>query len=161
MKTRKIVITSLFIAISFIGANIKIAGTVAFDSMPGFLASLIFGPLYGAIVGAVGHLLTSATSGFPLSVPVHMIIMLDMALTMALFGATYKFFYRTNKALAVILSSIIGVIINGPVSVFVIMPIVGKGVLAMLPILTLAALLNIIIAHVIYVFLPGSIKSWK
>jgi uncharacterized membrane protein len=161
VKTRKIVITSLFIAISFIGANIKIAGTVAFDSMPGFLASLIFGPLYGAIVGAVGHLLTSATSGFPLSVPVHMIIMLDMALTMALFGVTYKFFSKTNKALAVILSSIIGVIINGPVSVFVIMPIVGKGVLAMLPILTLAALLNIIIAHVIYVFLPGSIKSWK
>jgi uncharacterized membrane protein len=161
MKTKKLVITSLFIAISFIGANIKIAGSIAFDSMAGFLAALLLGPSYGAIVGALGHLLTAATSGFPLTIPVHMIIMLDMAITMILFGMAYKFFSKTNKKIALILSSIVGVLINGPVSVFMIIPITGKGVLAMLPILTLAALLNIIIAHVIYIFLPGSIKKWK
>lgn len=161
MKTKKIVITSLFIAVSFIGANIKIAGTIAFDSMAGFLAALILGPSYGAVVGALGHLLTAAISGFPLSLPVHMVIMVSMALTMFLFGVTYNFFCRSNKKSAIILSSLAGVLMNGPISTFMIIPIMGKGILAMLPILTLAALLNIIIAHAIYAFLPGSVKIWK
>lgn len=161
MKTKKLIITALFIAISFIGANIKIAGTIAFDSMAGFLAALMLGPSYGALVGALGHLLTAATSGFPLTIPVHMIIMLDMAVTMALFEITYKYASKINKKAAVILSSIIGVLINGPISVFMLIPIMGKGVLAFLPVLTIAALLNIIIAHMIYFILPGSIKTWK
>lgn len=161
MKTKKLVITALFIAISFIGANIKIFSSIAFDSMAGFLAALMMGPLYGAVVGALGHFLTAATSGFPYTIPVHMIIMLDMAITMALFAVTYKHASKINKTAAVVLSSIIGVLINGPISVFMLMPIMGKAVLPLLPVLTIAALSNIIIAHMIYLILPGSIKTWK
>ncbi|MHC6179222.1 ECF transporter S component [Clostridium sp. JNZ X4-2] len=161
MKTRKLVIIALFIAMSFIGANIKIAGSIAFDSMAGFLGTLILGPLYGALIGAIGHLLTAAVSGFPLSLPIHMIIMADMALTMFLFGITYKFFSRSNEIISIIISSIVGILINGPLSVFMLMPIMGKAVLAMLPLLVLAAALNILIAHAVYKFLPRSIKLWK
>lgn len=161
MKTRKLVIIALFIAMSFIGANIKIAGSIAFDSMAGFLGTLILGPLYGALIGAIGHLLTAAISGFPLSLPIHMIIMVDMALTMFLFGITYKFFSRSNKIISIIMSSIVGILINGPLSVLMLIPIMGRAVLAMLPLLILAAALNILIAHVVYKFLPGSIKLWK
>lgn len=161
MKTRKLVIIALFIAMSFIGANIKIAGSIAFDSMAGFLGTLILGPLYGALIGAIGHLLTAAISGFPLSLPIHMIIMVDMALTMFLFGITYKFFSRSNEIISIIMSSIVGILINGPLSVLMLIPIMGRAVLAMLPLLILAAALNILIAHVVYKFLPRSIKLWK
>lgn len=113
------------------------------------------GPFYGAVIGAFGHLLSAAISGFPLSLPVHMIIMVDMALTMFLFGITYKFFIKSNRLLAIIISSAAGVLINGPVSVFMLVPIIGKAVLAMLPLLVLAAALNILVAYLVYKFLPG------
>ena len=161
MKTKKLVVLALFIALSFIGANIKIAGSIAFDSTAGFLGTLIMGPLYGAVIGAIGHLLTAAVSGFPLSLPIHIIVMVDMALTMFLFGIVYKIFSRSKEIMAIILSGVVGILINGPLSVFMLIPIMGKAVLAMLPLLILAAALNILIAHVVYKFLPGSIKQWK
>ena len=154
MKTKRLVITGLFIALSFIGANIKIMGTIAFDSMPAFLGTLMLGPIMGAIIGSVGHFLTALTSGFPLSVPVHMVIMVDMAATMLLFGMVYNKLKDKNKISAAIVSTIVAVIINGPVSVFAIVPIVGKGVLSVLPILSLAALANVVIAIIVYKFIP-------
>lgn len=161
MKTRKLVIMSLFIAISFLGANIKIMGTIAFDSMAGFLGCLILGPVYGAIIGALGHFLTAATSGFPYTLPVHMIIMVDMALTMFLFGIIYNKLSKINKYMGIIIAAIVGIIINGPVSLLMIVPIMGWGMVALIPILCLAAFLNILIAYTIYKFLLGNIKSWK
>lgn len=161
MKLRKLILMALFIAISFIGANIKIAGSVAFDSMPGFLGALMLGPIYGAVIGAIGHFLTAATSGFPLSLPVHLLIMVDMVLTMYVFGVLYKIFSKKNKRLGIAISGAAGVIINGPVSVLICMPLVGKGILAMLPILCLAAFLNVLIADLVYKFLPESLKLWK
>lgn len=161
MKTRKLVITALFIAISFLGANIKIMGTIAFDSMSGFLGCLILGPIYGAIIGALGHFLTAATSGFPYTLPVHMLIMLDMALTMFFFGIIHKNFSKVNRYIGIVAAAIVAIIINGPVSVLMLVPIIGWGTIAILPILCLAAFLNILIAYIVYEFLPGNIKSWK
>lgn len=161
MKLRKLVLMALFIAISFIGANIKIAGSIAFDSMPGFLGTLILGPVDGAVIGAIGHLITAATSGFPLTLPVHLLIMVDMALTMLVFGVLYKAFSKKNKLLATVISGIAGIIINGPVSTFMVIPLVGKGILVMLPILCLAAFLNVLLADLIYKCLPEGMKLWK
>jgi hypothetical protein len=161
MKTKKLVITALFIALSFLGANMKIAGSIAFDSMPGFLGTLMLGPLFGALIGAVGHFLSAATSGFHLSLPVHLIIMVDMALTMYIFGVVYKVIAKTNKYAALIVASLVGVAMNGPISVFMLIPILGKGVMAMLPWLTLAAFLNILIAEAVFKLLPERVKLWK
>lgn len=161
MKLRKFVLMALFIAISFIGANIKIAESIAFDSMAGFLGALILGPVYGAAIGSIGHFLTAATSGFPLTLPIHLLIMVDMGLTMYVFGLLYNVFSKKNTRLAAVISGLAGVIINGPISLFMVMLLVGAGIIAMLPILILAAFLNILIAHIIYKFLPESIKSWK
>ncbi|MFT8314570.1 MAG: ECF transporter S component [Clostridium sp.] len=161
MKTRKLVIMALFIAVSFLGANIKIMGTIAFDSMAGFLGCLILGPVYGAVIGALGHFLTAATSGFPYTLPVHMLIMVDMALTMFFFGIIYNKLSKVNKYLGIIAAVIIGIIINGPISVLMIVPIMGWGMISMIPILCLAAFLNILIAYLIYKFLPENIKAWK
>ncbi|WP_251860081.1 ECF transporter S component [Clostridium sp. Marseille-Q2269] len=159
MKTKRLVVIGLLIALSFIGANIKILESIAFDSMPAFLGTLILGPIIGAIIGAVAHFLSALTSGFPLSLPVHMIVMVDMAVTMILFGIVYNKFKNKNNILAAIAAVIVAVIINGPVSVFAIIPIAGKGVIVLLPILSLAALANVIIAIIIYRFIPESIFS--
>lgn len=161
MKTKKLVIMALFIAISFLGANIKIIGSIAFDSMAGFLGCLILGPAYGAVIGALGHLLTAATSGFPYTIPVHMIIMVDMAITMFFFGIIYNKASRINTYLAIVLAGIAGIIINGPISVLMIVPIMGWGMVAMVPILCLAALLNILIAYILYKFLSRDKNLWK
>jgi uncharacterized membrane protein len=161
MKIRSLVYISIYIALCFIGAQIKILGSIAFDSMAGFLGALALGPVYGALIGAAGHFLTASTSGFPLSLPVHLIIMASMAVTMYVFGSSYKFFLKKNKAVAVIVSSALGFLINGPLATFLIVPILGKGVLALLPMLCLAVVLNIFIAHLVYKFLPESVKLWK
>lgn len=160
MKTRSLVLTAMLLALSFIGANIKIFQSIAFDSMPGFLAALAFGPAIGALIGAVGHFLTAVTSGFPFGLPVHLLIMVDMALTMYAFGFVYKVVSKRNRYIALALSAALGTVLNGPVSILMIMPILGKGILVMLPVLSAAALVNILIAHAIYRFLPERIKQW-
>lgn len=160
IKTRNLVLAAMFIAISFVGANLKIMGTIAFDSMPAFMATLILGPVYGAVIGAVAHFLTALTSGFPLSLPVHIIIMIDMALTMYLFGVTYNKLKENNESIAIIVSTIVAVLINGPISTFILIPIMGKAVLAFLPVLTAAAGLNVIIAHIVYKVLPKEVKVY-
>jgi len=166
MKTRDLVLTALFAALCFIGANIKVMGTIAFDSMPAFLAAILLGPVYGAIVGAVGHFLTAVTSGFPLTLPVHLITMAMMALTMAAFAVVYKYFSHKNKILAAIFSILAGVIINGPLSLLVLspllIPMMGKaGVVAFLPVLSLVSAINAIAAVVVYKFLPGKLKKYE
>jgi uncharacterized membrane protein len=159
MKIRNLLITALFIALSFIGANIKILGSIAFDSMPAFLGALILGPVYGALIGAIGHFLTAAISGFYLTLPVHLIIMVDMAVTMVAFGVMHKVFSKKSKNISIIASSVAGLIINGPIAAFSIMPILGKAVIfALLPMLCLVTFLNIAAAHIIYKFLPENIK---
>lgn len=51
----KLTYGGVLIALSAVGALIKISGTIALDSMPGFFAALFLGPSAGAIVGGLGH----------------------------------------------------------------------------------------------------------
>jgi uncharacterized membrane protein len=166
MKTKKIVLAALLIALSFVGANIKIMGSIAFDSMPGFLGALILGPFYGGLIGAIGHFLTALISGFPLSLPVHLITMVGMGITMLVYGLVFKYFLSKNYILAVIFSLIAAVMINGPVLILILspllIPVLGKTVLiGMVPVLSAVAALNIIMAQVTYKILPERYKSWK
>lgn len=167
MKTKKLVLTALFIALSFVGAMIKVPGTtIAFDSMPGFLGTILLGPLYGALIGALGHFLTAVTSGFPLTLPVHLILMAGMGLTMLVFGYVFKYFFSKNYRLAVIISLIVAVLINGPLLTLalspLLIPVFGKIVLLeMIPLLSGIAALNIIMAQCIYKVLPARYKLWK
>jgi uncharacterized membrane protein len=161
MRYKKMIITALFIALSYVGANIKIFSSIAFDSVPGFLAALLLGPFYGAIIGAAGHFLTAVTSGFPQSILVHSIIMFYMALTMWVFGKSYCLVKRRSKILAAVISVIAAIIINGPVAVISIIPLAGKGILAYLPVLCMVAGINSVFGIVLYEALPERIKKWK
>ena len=158
-KTKKIVIMALLIAVSFVGANIKIFGTIAFDSLPGFLAALLLGPWYGAAIGFLGHLLTAMTSGFPLSIPMHLVIAVTMAITMLGFGYSYiALKNRISETAALITTGVVGFILNVPFSLacsmMLLAAIAGReialGLLVMLLPLAIASAANIILAITVF-----------
>ncbi|HWR45755.1 ECF transporter S component [Sporomusa sp.] len=168
MNLQSNVLAALFIALSFIGANVKVLGSIAFDSLPGFLGTLVLGPAYGAVIGAAGHFLTAVLSGFPLSLPVHLITMCIMAATMAIFGIIYRRLadgiqFSVKGAL---LSGGAAVLINGPIGLLVLspllVPIIGQtGIIYFVPILSGVAALNVLVAFVIYRLLGKAVLEYK
>ncbi len=150
--TKKLVYISMLVAISYIGSLIKIQGTIALDSMPAFFAALFLGPVPGAIVAGIGHLLTSLTSGFPLSLPIHLIITVEMAIAVYLFGIIYK---KTNGIIAciagILLNGVAIVLVLAPFTVWLGIPLNGMAfVYAMILPLSLASAVNVILGYIIY-----------
>lgn len=144
-NTRKLTIVALFIALSVVGAYIKIpspSGTVALDAVPGYVASIYLGLTSGSIVGAIGHLISAATVGFPFGLPVHLIVALTMVIAMFAYGRIYK----KNK----IVACIIAVLINVPIGLIPFGLMMGWSFyMMMLPSLTIAATVNVILATII------------
>ncbi|MGV8906932.1 MAG: ECF transporter S component [Acetobacterium sp.] len=165
ITTRRLVLMALFIALSFVGAQLKIFSTVAFDSLPAFLATLLMGPIYGSIVAIIGHLLTALTSGFPMTVPVHMVIALGMGLTMVATWYTFTLIKKiSNEYLGLIAAVIIAGLFNGPVLLLLCSPLLvpiltWPGLMGMMPLLAMVGGLNALIAAIVYKALPQSIKS--
>lgn len=158
-NTRKLVLIALFLAISYLGAFIKIPGpaqSIALDSFSGYLGGLVLGGVYGGFIGSLGHIFTSMVSGFPLSLPVHMIISAMM------FFAILAYSILTKK-FNIVVGTVVGTIINGvlmPVMLMV-LPGMDKGFLiALIPILTIASFVNIIIANFVYAGIKSIIPEW-
>lgn len=163
VNVKTLVIMGLCIALSFIGSFLKISGTIAFDALPGFLAAILLGPLFGGIVGFFGHLFTALSSGFPFSLPIHLVIAVTMFLSCYVFGFVYK---KVNAFAGIIA----GIIMNGPVSLAIsalaINLIIAKGAgsamlsgqvpflmfagLSLALVLTIGATINIVLAAIIY-----------
>ena len=83
---------AMLVALTVIGAAIKvpaIIGSVALDAFPALLAAAILGGPAGAIVGAVGHLLSALIGGMPMG-PLHFIVAVEMALLAFLFSILYR-----------------------------------------------------------------------
>ncbi|MDD2414916.1 MAG: ECF transporter S component [Eubacteriaceae bacterium] len=157
-RTKQLVYAALFIALAFVGANIKIMGSIAFDSLPAFVATLVLGWGWGAVIAFIAHLLTAALSGFPLTLPAHIITAFMMAATMIAFYFTIKFCAdrNMNLILAYVLGCVAAVIFNVPLGLLATAPIFTLPVaLGLIPALLPAAILNVVIAVVIYAFLPS------
>lgn len=158
-NNRRIILMALFIAISYIGALVKLPGpmtTIALDSFAGYLGGLILGGTSGGFVALIAHLFVSMTSGFPLSVPVHIIISIMMFVSV--FSYT-----KISKKYNVIVGSIVGVLINGVLMplALMILPFMDKGFLiSLIPILVIASVTNIILSNVIYASIKNLIPLW-
>lgn len=152
-NVKRLSIMAIFIALSAVGALIKIpspVGTIGMDSAPGFFSALAFGGVTGAIVIAFGHLLTAAVIGFPMSIPIHLYI----AAQMALWALAYRW---VNEKLGLIPAVIVGILLNGVASSFAMLPIMGMGgVMGLMPFLVLGAALNVIISAAAYKAIKGS-----
>ena len=120
MKTRKIVLIALFCGLAYVGANLKISGSIAFDSAPAFLCAMLMGGLPGAVAGAVGHLFSALLSGFPLTLPLHFVIAVEMGLVCFVTGVLVK-----KSGWAIWLAAIVATVLNAVVPPAIL--IVGRG----------------------------------
>ena len=165
INTRNLVLMALFIALSFVGAQLKIFSTIAFDSLPAFLATLLMGPVYGAIIAIIGHLLTALTSGFPMTLPVHLVIALGMGVTMVAAWFTFIFTKKvSNDFWALLAFVVIAGVFNGPVLLLLCSPLLvpmltWPGLIGMMPLLGMVGGLNALIAAGVYKALPQSVKE--
>ncbi len=148
--------SGLLIGLSAIGAMIKIQGTIAFDSMPGFFAALFISPMAGGAVASLGHLLTAFTSGFPLTLPMHLMLTVVMGIIAYIFGVIER---KVNGVLA----CVVAILLNGPVATFIAgitasllgLPLSGSAMFTALVIpLTVVAAVNVILAYIIFKVLP-------
>lgn len=142
MNIKKISLISLFIALSVIGASIKIpaiVSSVALDMVPALTAGALLGSLPGALVALFGHLVSALIGGMPLG-PFHFLIAVEMALLVWLFTFIYGKGKRT-------IASILFVIGNTFVSPLPFLFIMGSGFyIGMIPSLLIGAVLNTILA---------------
>lgn len=149
-SARRIAILAIFIALSAVGAVIKIPsplGSIGLDSFPGYFCALAFGFPEGAIVIAVGHILSAAIAGFSLTVPLHLAI----AVSMAVVAIIVRLIATKINKIGVILSIIVGVLLNSFVLGFWLLPLGGWGLYTgATPSLFVASLVNGIIAVVAY-----------
>ena len=144
-RTYRLARVSVFSGLSVIGSFIHPPSpipTVAFDSSLGFFAALYFGPLEGALVSGIGHIVTSIVNGFPLG-----ILHPPIALGMATAGAAIGFI---NRKLGAFLAIVAGVAINTCLVVVAIPALGWAGALGFVPFLFLAAVLNGFVAAVAY-----------
>lgn len=155
-KQRMVVLLGLFIAMSVIGGYIKIpnpiTSSIAFDSLPAYLAALALGGVPGAVVAFLGHMVSALIGGFPLSLPIHIIIGIEMAVIMFVFD----FISRKINLIAAI---IVGIILNGFVSPAVLIFIPGLGLpayIGSLLSLTVASIFNISLAGIVYKSIKGT-----
>ena len=152
-KTKMFTLMGLFVALSAVGALIKVpspTGTVALDSAPGFIAALVLGPGPGAVVAALGHLLTSLFSGFPMTLPLHLMV----ALEMAAFAALYGYMGRRNLAAGVVTVSVL----NGIIAPATFIPLPNYGIpffTAMVVPLLVASAANVMASALVYKAIEG------
>jgi uncharacterized membrane protein len=140
---KRIARVSILVALSAVGAFIKLpspTGTVALDSAPAFVAAAAFSPAEGAIVGVLGHMFSALITGFPLGLPIHILVALSMIIWVGLFGIVARKF---NVWVAIP----IGIILNGVGGASLLIPIYGFGIFAALVLpLVVGSAINIIIA---------------
>ncbi len=85
-------LTAMFVALSVLGAAVKvpfILTSVSLDSTAALIAGGIMGPGIGAAVGLFGHLASSFLGGLPLG-PFHIVIAAEMAVLVYIFSSLYK-----------------------------------------------------------------------
>ncbi|MEL7610806.1 MAG: ECF transporter S component [Bacillota bacterium] len=159
-SAKQIAVVGLFCALSVLGAQIHIFGSVALDALPAFLAAFLLGGVPAAIVGAVGHLLTALFSGFPLTLPLHLVIAVEMAALCFVTGLV-----AAKRPL--LLAAIVGFVLNALVSPLILLVWPGMGLavcLALLPVLALGSAVNAFGAALLAALLknrvPG-IAKWR
>lgn len=107
-KTKNLTLTAMFAALAVVGSFIKIPvppGTAALDSTAAFISMAFLPAPFAAVAGAIGHLATALTSGFPLSLPIHLLIALEMAIVAGVAALFYRKGFRKSAWLWIIIAN--------------------------------------------------------
>ena len=143
---------SIFIALSAVGAFVKIPGplgSIALDSFPGYLSELLFGYIDGGVIIGLGHIISASIVGFPLGV-LHLFIAIFMFVAGSLYRFTYIYFPIKFKNMNLISATVLAATFNG-FGGLVFSPILGWQFSIMItPFLMLASYVNVLLASIIY-----------
>ena len=154
-STKQIAIMAIFIALSAVGAFIKIPspiGSIGLDSAPGYFSAIAFGPLVGGIVIAIGHIISGAVVGFPLTIPIH----IGIAIGMALIAWVFYMLGRKN-IISLVVAVVLCALLNSFALGLLLIPIGGTALYAsMIVPLLVAAAVNLVIAAIAYLALKNS-----
>ena len=149
-SVKRIAIMAIFIALSAVGAVIKVPspiGAIGLDSFPGYFCALAFGFPEGAIIIAIGHLLSAAVTGFPLTIPFHIAI----AASMAVLACIFRIIGRKGGKFGVVIAVVVAALLNAFAVGLWLLPIGGWGLyVANLVSLSVASAVNAIIAGIAY-----------
>lgn len=148
LKSRRIVFVALMLAFTFLGANIKVPGfpSVALDGLPAYFTGLFFGCTQGALVGAVGHILTAQLAGFPLGLPIHCIIAIMMGISVWVFAWIAK---KSHIVVAIA----VAILFNGilmPLSLAILPSFPLQMAWGFVPVLVMVSSINVLLATAIY-----------
>ena len=92
MKTKKMVFTALFIALSFVTTyaikfSTPTGGYIHFGDLSVLMSGMLLGPVYGAIAAGLGSALADIIGGYGIYAPATLIIKASMAFAV---GSLYK-----------------------------------------------------------------------
>lgn len=147
-QTKKVTLAGVFIALSVVGSMITIMGSIALDSLPAFVGTVVLGPNMGFLLGFLAHLVTAIFSGMPLTLPIHFITAVIMGFCMMGYGYTRKKVttrYGLNRWFAML----VAYLINVPLSLLVLYPFLKEVVYGLFVPLSIGALVNIILAEML------------
>ena len=142
MNTKKMSLLALFVALSIIGAMIKIpavVGSVALDAFPALVVVVLLGTKSGMFVAAMGHLMSSLIVGMPLG-PMHVFVAMEMAVIVWIFGVLYQSGKKWVACLAFIILN--GIIAPLPFALLLSLPFY----LSLVPSVLIGSALNGILA---------------
>ena len=129
-----------------------VIGTIALDSMPALLVASLYSGRKGAVIAGGGHILSSLYAGFPLG-PLHVLIAVEMALFVLLFGYVFS---KGKRVLAAILF-LIG---NGVLAAVPFIYILSSSFyFAIVPSLLIGTFINLAIAHFLYPILASRLPK--
>lgn len=155
-SARRLAVMAIFIALSAVGALVKIPspmGTVGLDSAPGYFVAVAFGGGMGALVIAIGHLLTSAVVGFPFTLPVHLLI----AAGMAVCALVFRLLGRRGKSGWLVAAVVAATLLNSLGVGLVVLPVGGTALyLAVIVPLLMGSAVNVTVAALAYLAVSNS-----
>lgn len=146
MKVKDLAIVALFVALAFVLSNVRLYGSIAFDSVPAFLALLLWKDYKAGLIGGLGHIFTATLSGFPFGQITHALITILM-FVMLIIAA------KMIKKWSVVVTFIFIYICNAllmPFTIFVMTPFDINAYLLLVLMLTLALIGNFIVTFVLY-----------
>ncbi|MBS3976683.1 MAG: alpha-ribazole transporter [Syntrophomonadaceae bacterium] len=139
---------AIFVALIVIGASLKLygpLGAIALNSAAGYFSALAFGALPGGVIAALIHLFSATAAGFPLSLPIHGLISVQMGFFALSFGFLAK---RINLLAAFIVTTLL----NGVLAPLSLAPIFGINffLTIVLPLL-IGSAVNVGLAGLVYI----------
>lgn len=157
-NVRKLTVTALLLSACVVGAHIKILGSIAFDAVPAFIGAALLGPAIGAFLGFFGHMISALLAGFPQTAVIHLMIGCCMALCMLTYGVLKRRFKRASFA-AVGVPTVIAYLINVPLTLLFLYPLLGPVIFPLFLPLTIASVFSLLFSEVVLATIPKQMKT--